>query len=65
MIIVPQSTVEKPLTALDYCAELTRCETLEDVHSFNSQLPLEVLQDDRYNRALAQHCSRLKTPRAA
>lgn len=65
MITVPQSTVEKPLTAVDYCAALAYCETLEEVHTFNSQLPLEVLQDDRYNRALAQHCSRLKTPRAA
>lgn len=62
---IPQSTPEKPLTAIDYCAALTHCETLEEVHTFNSQLPLEVLQDDRYNRALAQHCWKLKTPRTA
>ncbi len=61
----PQSTSEKPLTAIDYCAALTYCETLEEVHTFNSQLPLFVLQDARYNTALALHCSKLRTPRTA
>lgn len=53
MITVPSSTVEKPLTAIDYIAALEQCASVTDVQRFGEQVPLEVRQDDRFNRAVA------------
>lgn len=53
MIPVLQSTVEKPLTAIDYIAALEQCTTVADVQRFGEQVPLAVRQDDRFNRAVA------------
>lgn len=51
---VPQSTPEKPLTAIDYCAELTRqCNSIEEIREFSEKVPVDVLNDERYNRAVA------------
>ncbi len=53
VIAAPQSTVEHPLTAIDYIALLSQCETLEEVDTYSLQLPLHVLNDERYSKAVA------------
>lgn len=50
---VPQTTAEKPLTAIDYCAALSQCNSVEDIRQFSEQVPISVLNDERYNRAVA------------
>lgn len=54
MIAVPQSTIEKPLTAVDYCACLEHCITLEEVGTFSEQLPEWVRSDERFSKAVAK-----------
>lgn len=53
MINVPQSTLEKPLTAIDFIAALDDCDTVTEIQQFSAAVPLEVRQDDRFNRAVA------------
>lgn len=66
MITVPVSTPEKPLTYIDYCAELTRqCNSVEDIRIFSEKVPLEVLNDERYNRAVAMRLVGAKRSKSA
>jgi hypothetical protein len=53
LIHVPQSTVERPITVIDYIAQLAQCGTLDEVRQYASAVPLDVRQDDRFNRAVA------------
>lgn len=66
MITVPQSTEEKPLTAIDYCAELEKqCRSIDDIRQFSEQVPIEVLNDERYNRAVAHRLAAIHDRKAA
>lgn len=60
MIAVPQSSVEKPLTAVDYCACLEHCLTLAEVATFSEQLPLAVREDERYCKAVAKRLASIR-----
>lgn len=62
---VPQSTVEKPLTAIDYCAELEKFSSRDDIRQFSEQVPIEVLNDERYSRAVAHRLAAIETQKAA
>ena len=53
MIPVPQSTPERPLTAIDYCALLESSSSLFEIRRFAEQVPVEVRQDERFARAVA------------
>ena len=65
MIDVPQSTVEKPLTAIDYIASLQACSSLSEVQQFASRCPLEVRQDERFGRAVAKLLGEIKASKRA
>lgn len=65
MIPVLKSTIEKPLTAVDYCAGLLLCVTITEVQEFCKQAPLEVRQDERFAKAVKQRLDVLATRRAA
>jgi hypothetical protein len=66
VITVPVSTAEKPLTAVDFCGELARqCNSIEDIREFSEKVPLEVLNDERYNRAVASRLAAIKGQKAA
>lgn len=65
MITVPVSTEEKPLTAIDFCGELAKqCHSIEDIREFSEKVPLEVLNDERYNRAVAMRLAAIKERKA-
>lgn len=65
MIPVPQSTLEKPLTAIDYIAALEQCTSITLVQGFAEQVPVEVRQDDRFTRAVAKRLASIKDRKAA
>lgn len=60
MIAVPQSTVEKPLTPIDYLAALELCASINDVQLFAEQVPVEVRQDYRFERGVAKRLAAIK-----
>jgi hypothetical protein len=62
---VPQSTVEKPLTAIDYMVPLEQCTSITDVQRYAEQVPVEVRQDERFTRAVAKRLGEIKGRKAA
>jgi hypothetical protein len=60
VITVPQSTPEKPLTAVDYCAALEQCQTVTDVKNFSELTPAKVRHDERFTRAVARRLAAIK-----
>jgi len=65
VIEVPQSTVAKPLTAIDYISSLQACSNLREVQQYASRCPLEVRQDERFCRAVAKLLGELKASKRA
>lgn len=65
MITVPQSTTDKPLTAIDYIAALEQCETVTDVKDFGERTPLKVRTDERFTRAVAKRLAEIKDKKVA
>lgn len=63
MIRVPQSTVEKPLTAIDYIAAMAECSTAREVAIYAEQVPLEVRNDERFSRAALARLDAIKETR--
>ena len=63
MIDVPQSTVEKPLTAIDYIAALDQCASISDVKKFSQGVPEHVRNDDRFARSVAARLGAIKSQR--
>lgn len=63
LITVPVSTVEKPLTPIDYCAALDQCITPAEVASFCERCPVEVRNDERFSRAVAEKLAAFKEER--
>jgi hypothetical protein len=52
MINVPQPTVEKPLTPVDYIAALSECDNTQEVHIFCELVPMKVAGDERFAKAV-------------
>lgn len=65
MIAARKSTPEMPLTVIDHIADLALCRSLTDIQQFSEQLPIEVLNDERYNRAVAMRLAAIKGRKAA
>lgn len=63
MIAVPQSTVEKPLTPIDYIAAMEACATVREVGQFADQVPSAVRNDERFTRAVAARLGAIKEKR--
>ena len=65
MINVPQSTVEKPLTAIDFIAGLEACLSVSDVADYAQRCPEHVRNDERFARGVAMRLAAIKDKRAA
>lgn len=52
MINIPQETVEKPLTPIDYIAALAACDDTMEVGIFCEKVPMKVAGDERFARAV-------------
>jgi hypothetical protein len=60
MPAVPKSTVEKPLTAIDYLVPLAHCNSLGEVRQYAERCPLEIRQDERFARAFRARMEQIK-----
>ncbi len=65
MIPVLESTVEKPLTPIDYIAALDQCETLTEVQQFAEQVPIKVRNDECFAGAVAKRLVAMRSRKAA
>lgn len=65
MIIARKSTPEMPLTVIDHIADLERCHSVSDIQGFSEQLPVDVLNDERYSRAVAHRLAAIREAQAA
>lgn len=63
MITVPQSTVAKPLTAIDYIAALDQCISIAQVKRYADKVPLWVRRDERFTKAVAKCLAAIKGKR--
>lgn len=64
-IEVPVSTVEKPLTAIDYMLPLEQCGSITEVQQYAARVPLEIRQDERFTKAVANRLAAIKGRKAA
>jgi hypothetical protein len=60
---IPVSTIEKPLTVIDYIAALQQCVTTRMVRGFAQEVPLHIRQDERFAKAVAQRLAAIKERR--
>lgn len=60
MIPVPVSTIEKPLTAIDYIAVMEQCSSVSDVADYAQRCPDHVRNDERFTRAVARRLAAIK-----
>lgn len=65
MIEVPVSTVEKPLTAVDFCAVLEQCSSVDEVRDFGERVPMDIRQDERFTRAVQRRLASINSKRQA
>lgn len=65
MIDVPVSTVEKPLTALDFIAVLQQATSLAEVCDFAQRCPEHVRNDKRFTRAVTWRLAEIKERKRA
>lgn len=65
MIKARRSTVEMPLTVVDHIADLQKCMTVDDVIGFSEQLAPEVVNDERYSRAVRDRLREIHAKRKA
>lgn len=56
-MIAPKSTVEKPLTVVDFIAHLEQCYSVGEVLDFGEQLPPAIAADERFIKAQASRCA--------
>lgn len=61
MIAVPIDTPEKPITVVDYCAGVYRCESLAEVQAYGEGCPEWVRQDERFGKAVATQLASLRS----
>lgn len=62
---VPVSTVERPLTAIDFLVLLDKCATVSEVREYAERVPMDVRQDERFTRAVARRLGELKERKRA
>jgi hypothetical protein len=65
LIPVLESTIEKPLTAIDYIAALDQCEGIREIQIFADQVPMHIRQDERFAGAVARLIKAIRTRKAA
>lgn len=65
MIAVPVDTHEKPITVVDYCAGVYRCDSLAEVQVYGEACPEWVRQDERFTKAVSVKLADLRSRRAA
>jgi len=65
VITVPQSTVEKPLTPIDFIAVLEQCSTVPEVADYAQRCPEYVRNDERFTRGVSMRLAAIKGKRAA
>lgn len=63
MISIPQSTIVKPLTVIDYIAALEQCIAITDVQRYADKVPLWVRQDERFTKGVAKRLASIKEKR--
>lgn len=63
MIRVPVSTIEKPLTPIDYIAAMDACISPREVSHFSERCPANVRNDERFARAVAAKLQAFKEKR--
>ena len=64
MIAIPQPTIEKPLTAIDYIAHLEQCAYVALVSAYAEAVPDHIREDERFTRAVASRLAALKARKA-
>jgi len=60
---VPKSTVEKPLTPIDYIAAMAECSTAREVSIYAERVPLDVRDDERFSRAVLARLDAIREKR--
>lgn len=65
MITVPQSTVEKPLTAIDFIAVMEQCSTVAEVADYAQRCPEHIRNDERFTKGVSMRLGAIKSKRAA
>lgn len=65
MIEVPVSTVEKPLTPIDFIAVLAQCSTVSEVADYAQRCPEHVRNDERFTRSVAWRLGEIKERKLA
>lgn len=65
MISVPVSTVDKPLTVIDFIAGLANGNSLNELAAYANALPPHIVEDERFARAFKRRLDELKGKRAA
>lgn len=60
MTTVPQSTVEKPLTPIDYIACMDQCADLQELINFAQLVPADVVEDERFARAFKKRLNEIR-----
>jgi hypothetical protein len=63
VISVPVSTVERPVTVIDFIAGLYACASVTEVESYNQQCPAAIRDDARFVRAVALRVALIKAMR--
>jgi hypothetical protein len=63
MISVPVSTVERPVTVIDFIAGLYACASVTEVESYNQQCPAAIRDDERFVRAVAGRMGAIRADR--
>lgn len=61
---VPQPSIEKPLTTIDYIAALDGCASMREISRFSELVPSEVRNDERFARAVAAKITAIKCKKA-
>lgn len=62
-VTVPVSTVEKPITVVDYCAGLFECITASEVARYSGACPPAIRNDERFTKAVAARLTAIRERR--
>jgi hypothetical protein len=59
-VSVPQPTVEKPITVIDYIAAMSECLDFRSLTAFANACPPQIVEDDRFARAFKNQLDAIK-----
>jgi hypothetical protein len=63
VITVPQSTVAKPLTPIDFIAAMEeQCRDVGTLTAFANACPPEIVQDERFAKAFKRRLDAIRKP---